>query len=174
MVKKIAGYENYTITDEGVIYSEKRNRYPGGFLRPTKTENGYLRVKLKNDHENKSYYVHRLVAMAFIPNPDNKKCVNHKDGNKENNCVDNLEWCTYSENMKHAVAHGLNHNPDTKGENHPSHKLSAVDVVEIRRLSAQGVMAKDIAKKYGITTEQVYNIRNFKQWKSVPDCKTTA
>ena len=65
---------------------------------------GYARVILSN----KSYSVHRLVAEAFIPNPNNLPIINHKDGNKQNNCIDNLEWCDYSYNNKEAYRIGLN------------------------------------------------------------------
>lgn len=63
----------------------------------------YLMVTMKN----KNYLIHRLVAQAFIPNPDNLPEVNHKDGNKANNCVDNLEWCTSKQNKEHAYKTGL-------------------------------------------------------------------
>jgi len=69
---------------------------------------GYLRVTLAKNGVNKRFAVHRLVAMAFIPNPENKPAINHKDGNKKNNHYSNLEWCTNSENNKHAHKTGLN------------------------------------------------------------------
>ena len=65
--------------------------------------NGYLGFY----HNNKNYMVHRLVAETFISNPNNYPCVNHKDGNKHNNSADNLEWCSYSHNVKHAIDNGL-------------------------------------------------------------------
>ena len=68
---------------------------------------GYLFIQLAKNNKKKSMSIHRLVAKAFIPNPYNKLTVNHKDGNKLNNCVDNLEWMTHSENMKHAWDTGL-------------------------------------------------------------------
>jgi len=68
---------------------------------------GYYRVGLSSNSKVKSVHIHRLVCEAFISNPESKKCVNHKDGNKQNNFASNLEWCTYSENMLHAVAAGL-------------------------------------------------------------------
>ena len=70
---------------------------------------GYYAVMLWLGNKSKCATVHRLVAEAFIPNPDNLPCINHKDGDKLNNQVTNLEWCTYQENMQHAVRTGLTH-----------------------------------------------------------------
>jgi len=73
----------------------------------TTQNSGYLKVMLYKDGKPKNVMVHRLVAEAFIDNPENKKQINHKDGNKHNNCVTNLEWCSKSENMRHAFKMGL-------------------------------------------------------------------
>ena len=70
-------------------------------LKPTTKSNGYLQVDLYKDKVRKKFYVHRLVAEAFIPNPSNLKTINHKDKNRSNNHVDNLEWMSYSENNEH-------------------------------------------------------------------------
>jgi hypothetical protein len=78
---------------------------------------GYPRVNLRGYEGSKKHFIHRLVAEAFIPNPENKREVNHKDGDKANNQVTNLEWCTPSENMKHAYSSRLNTNC---GNNHSS------------------------------------------------------
>lgn len=95
-MKEIKGFEYYYITKDGRVINKK------GILRKTQISIlGYERVLLKNKKIKKNVSVHRLVAIAFIPNTDNKPCVNHKDGNRSNNHVDNLEWCTQSENVKH-------------------------------------------------------------------------
>lgn len=100
----IKGFENlYGIDEDGNIFGYKRNKT----VKQRLNKFGYCTIKLCK--ENKLYYfmVHRLVAQAFIPNPDNLPQVNHKDGNKLNNNVNNLEWCTQSYNMKHAYRLGL-------------------------------------------------------------------
>ena len=100
----VNGYENkYLISNDGRVYSIKMKR----LMHPSKNEKGYLSVEFLKDHKRKRIKLHRLVAEHFIPNPDNRKEINHIDGNKENNCVENLEWSTRSENLKHAYAMGL-------------------------------------------------------------------
>lgn len=88
----------YTINANGELYSNKTKRY----IKPWLLKNGYIQYNIS--FKNKRHYLlaHRLVAQAFIPNPENKPQVNHKDGNKQNNCVENLEWVTVSENEKHS------------------------------------------------------------------------
>lgn len=102
--KEIPGTEGqYQISNYGKVRTVKTGRV----LTPAIDERGYERVCLFKYDRERRYKVHRLVAITFIPNPDNKPQVNHKDGNKRNNSVDNLEWVTNEENMRHANAAGL-------------------------------------------------------------------
>lgn len=97
--KDIEGYEGlYQITSWGRVYSLIANK----FMKTELTDKGYLRVKLRKNKKAKNHKVHRLVASAFIPNMKNLPQVNHKDGNKQNNSVTNLEWITDSDNKQHA------------------------------------------------------------------------
>lgn len=95
--KKIVGYENYEVSNIGRV----RNSKTMYILKPQKKE-GYNRIGLYN----KKFLVHRLVAQAFIPNHENKPCVNHINGVRDDNIVENLEWCTISENNKHMYTLG--------------------------------------------------------------------
>jgi hypothetical protein len=100
----IKDYPNYTVTEDGLVYSLKSSKYIS--MLPNKNVQ-YLQVSLWKNNRGKNFYVHRLVAEAFIPNPNNLPMVNHKDGNKLNNHVSNLEWVVSSENAQHAVDTGL-------------------------------------------------------------------
>jgi len=95
-------YKNYTVTQDGRIFAKKRQGSSGGELKQTTDKYGYKRVKLQINGKQETFLVHRLVALTFIENEDDKRTVNHKDGNKSNNVVDNLEWSTHSEQMFHS------------------------------------------------------------------------
>lgn len=97
--KLIEGFDGiYSVSN----YGEVRNNRTGKLMKPRKNEKGYLRIGLTTNGKQKCMRVHRLVAQAFIPNPENKPEVNHIDFNKENNCVNNLEWVTCKENSDHS------------------------------------------------------------------------
>ena len=109
-------YVGYSVTSDGRVFTHfKRHDHlyvitsePYKELKPSLSRKGYLKVRLSNSYKKKSASVHRLVALAFLPNPDNKAQVNHIDCNKFNNDISNLEWVTNAENHKHKMAHGLN------------------------------------------------------------------
>ncbi len=104
MWKPILGYENhFEISDGGIIRRLSNLK----ILKPHVTNRGYLRIALCVNKVSKKYTVHRLVALSFIPNPKNKEYVNHIDGDKLNNCVNNLEWATHNENETHAFNNNL-------------------------------------------------------------------
>lgn len=135
--KDIPGFENlYQISNYGKVKSLSRKcPSPYGFyftkekiLKSSKNQKGYLTIKLNNKKTNykHSFPIHRLVAIAFIPNPDNKPQVNHIDCNKTNNFVSNLEWCTNGENQLHAYKHGLNHHSKNAGRK--KRKVAQIDI----------------------------------------------
>lgn len=102
--KAIPNYDNYLITKDGNIFSKRSNKY----LKLRNMSSGYLSIGLSKNGDKKDFYVHRLVAKTYIENPNEYKEVNHIDSNKQNNNIDNLEWCTSSKNMIHHVAQSKN------------------------------------------------------------------
>jgi hypothetical protein len=124
-----------------------------------KHKTGYLNVVLCKNSEKKNKGVHRLVALAFIPNPNNYPCVNHIDTNKANNNVENLEWCTHSQNTQHAIKHGR-HNPRFMlGRTGAKNKLSK----KIVQYDLQGNVVNrwdcisDAARFYGLRSGNINN-----------------
>lgn len=110
--RTIPDMSDYEVSREGVVrrlsYVRKGVRYPEMIMKQNEDSDGYLRVGVRTDAgKYTNYGVHQLVARAFLPNPENKPTVNHIDGNKQNNCVDNLEWATYLEQSEHAIRTGL-------------------------------------------------------------------
>ena len=103
-MRDIKGYEGlYSITSCGKVWSYKSKK----FLKPIVEKNGYSRVNLYKEGKLKKFYIHRLVAEAYIENPDNLPQVNHVDGDKSHNWLNNLEYCTGSQNTRHAIDTGL-------------------------------------------------------------------
>ena len=146
--------EDYIVSEDGTITNKKN----GHIVKPQLNGKGYLRVSIGG----KLRFVHRLVAEAYIPNPENKPQVNHKDGNKLNNCVDNLEWVDNNENRKHAVSKGLH----LYGEKCPFSKLTHEDVAEIRKIG-YSIPRNELATMFGISRQSVNDILKFRTWKTV-------
>lgn len=184
----VVGYENiYQISNYGRVRSIDRyieqshsdgyiyKRFiKGKLLSLNRTNgNGYHVVQLSNGYNNKpkgNEYIHILVAKHFIPNPENKPTVNHIDGNKSNNKIDNLEWATQLEQMKHAYRLGLNipPTPNLKGSELHNAKLNEKQAMEIYTLAhSNNYTQKQIAKRYGVSRRTVGGIKNKKSWKHI-------
>ncbi|EGJ5878848.1 endodeoxyribonuclease [Salmonella enterica] len=164
--KDIAGYEGkYSVTTDGRVYSHSRvdacgRLQKGRWLKPVNHSDGYLYVNLRDKGTLKKHYIHRVVAAAFIDNPNSLPQVNHINGIKSDNRVDNLEWVTPSQNMLHAHESGLQ--VAIKGEGHYRAKLTTEQVSEIR--SCKSMSRSDMARKYGVDPSQISNIINNKRW----------
>lgn len=152
----INGYEwLYEISNIGKVRSIKK-----GLMYPSITKVGYLQVVLwKAGQKPKADSVHRMVAIHFVENPELKKCVNHKDGNKLNNHFCNLEWVTHTENMKHAYKIGLLKD----GEMHGNSKISDKDVQYIRDNYVVGSGRNKFAKMFNISPALVSLIASNKR-----------
>ena len=170
--KDVVGYEGlYQVSDLGNIKSLARTIYKTDGTTQTfkdKTRSctfngrGYLQLGLSKEGKYVTKKVHRLVAMAFIPNYENKKEVNHKDGNKANNILSNLEWCTASENVQHAYDTGLTFAPT--GEDNPTSKFKNQDILDIR---ASTDSRRVIAKKYNVSKTTIGYIIRRETWKHI-------
>lgn len=164
--------EIYEISNYGSIRTKDRDgargyKVKGHVLSKRENSNGYLRCRMNLTGELKEYLVHRLVAEYFIPNPENKAYVNHIDGNKHNNHVENLEWVTKSENEKHAHKIGLKHATPLKGEKHGGRIFDWKTIRKIRKEYIKGDKNYGqcaLARKYGTSQAHIYNIVNNKNW----------
>lgn len=140
----------------------------GKIIKPKTNNKGYYCVNLSSGSKIKTHNIHRLVALAFIPNIEGKDTVNHKNGDKADNSVSNLEWSTNKENQIHAWNNGLKES--LKGEDRHNSKLTEEDVVWIRENYIPRhpeFNQKAIANKFGISKENVSHIINKRKWKHI-------
>lgn len=157
---EIPNHPNYSINRNGDVYNNKTRH----LMKHSQSNTGYCTVFV----DGKNRTLHRLLAMTFIPNPDNLPCINHKDGNKLNNDLSNLEWCNHATNERHAYNIGLKCSWFTHGENTPNNKLTRTDVDYIRNNHKpynNTYGTKALADKYGVSSSCVSAIVHHKNWK---------
>lgn len=131
--RPIEGHEDFLISNYGRVYSNK----VGCIMNEFQNQDGYLQCNIDRIPKR----IHQLVARAFIPNPENKKCINHISGNKTNNHVSNLEWCTHSENTKHAYQH--------LGVKNGRARHTEDEVRQVCSFLEQGLTFRQISEKMG-------------------------
>ena len=174
--KPIIGFINYEVSNLGGVKrldSYVRTnmkgdlRFQKGRINKIATNTiGYKNARLWHEGVEHTFGVHVLVARNFIPNPDNKPDVNHKNGIRDDNRVENLEWATGKEQQLHAVKMGLR--DKTLGSNNNFSKLNDKQVLEIRELYSTGnLFQREIAEIYGIAEEHCHRIINKKSWKHI-------
>jgi len=165
--KDITGYYGiYQVSDFGNIkalpkhinYIDGRVRfYPEKILKPRLDGKGYCFVTLHKDDTKEQLRVHRVVAIEFLENTENKPCVNHKDSNRTNNMVDNLEWVTHSENTIHAISTGRIYNP--------SKKITKEDSLKIKELyKTSKYTQSELGELFGLKQPQIHRIVTNKNW----------
>jgi hypothetical protein len=169
--KNIIGYDGvYQINKNGDVKSLKRNT-PGLFtsidkiIKKSINLKGYYTYKLSKKGKVKNFLLHRLVAIHFIENPDNEKCVNHKDGNPLNNDISNLEWCSYSYNSLHGYR--------SNGRKNQNRKLSENQVLEIKSklLNYYYGLGRQLSNEYNVSVYIISLIKNNKTYNFIAELK---
>lgn len=152
-------FDGYFVTECGKVWSEKTKR----FLKLRPLPSGYLKVSV--GYPQKDHYIHRLVATAYIANPKNKKEVNHKNGDKTDNRVSNLEWATHSENQLHKTrVLGI-----SSGEKDVKAKMTNKEVALIKKRISLGERPTHLAKEYGVTRKAICSIKHGRSWVTVEE-----
>lgn len=157
--------ETHLVSSNGQIFRKthigKYGTRRGRWLKPQHDRNGYIHVLIGAPRVTKK--LHRIIAETFIPNPDNLPVINHIDGVRDNNSIDNLEWCTQSHNVKHSFITGA-HIPK-KGTEQWRAKLNQVKVNEIRVMLNDGVPQYTIAEQFSVNQSVISRIKNNKAWR---------
>jgi len=162
---------NYSVSSYGRIKNNKTMK----ILKPVLSHDGYLQITLYKKDSKKNYRISRLVCKSFILNPENKPHINHKDLNKTNNKVENLEWCTAKENVYHAIVNGHRSKGQFKkgqkifiGEKHPLAKVNYKEVAQIKELYKTGnYTQRYLGELYSLTQSSISLIVLNKSWKSI-------
>lgn len=176
--KTIEGYPNYEISNLGRVKrlahlaSRKRVRphgsdFPlffGERILNTRKNIGYYIVSLRDNGNRKTFKVHRLIALAFIPNPENKPFINHINSIPSDNRIENLEWCTPAENANHMVKSGRS----LCGDKNPNAKLTPIAIKVIREAVREGYSFSSIGKYFKIAPINIKRISLGLNWKNIP------
>lgn len=158
--KDIPNYEGlYQVSSMGRLISTKTNK----LLKP-RIRKGYVKYVLCKDRIRSDKGAHQWVMISFVPNTKNLKCINHKNGIKTDNRVENLEWCDQRQNIVHAYDTGLS--VGMKGGDHPLAKLTINDVNEIRMIG-ESVSSRKLGSIYGVSKTQILYVRNHKSWSHI-------
>jgi hypothetical protein len=155
--KPVPGIEKYHASSLGRLKNVRTGRIVNG-----ENNKGYRRLDVWDEKTKSPYriFVHRMILMAFVPNPLSKPCANHKNGIRDDNRIDNLEWATHQENIKHANKTGLS----KIGSQRSWAKLDEDKVKEIRLLLQDGVLQKNIAKQFGVSQTGISKIKIGLTW----------
>ena len=160
--KDILGYEgHYQISNLGNV--KRFTKYKSNILKPRINKRGYVQIILCKNNCAKTFRLHRIIAESFIPNPYKKLQVNHINGVRHDNKVENLEWVTQNENMKHAFENRLA--VALKGESQPNSKLKEIQVLDIKERIKKRESNISIAKLYNVSMETISNIKRNRTWK---------
>lgn len=153
---------DYEINSEGIVRRISTKRIKKSFKRP----DGYIGIQLYVTKDKiKNYQLHRLIANAFIPNPENKQYINHKDSNRENNSLDNIEWVTFEENVKHGYESG---HASNKGSKNGFSILTEEKVLEIRkRRNEEKLSYQKLAEIYNVSYGCISGIVQRTNWKHI-------
>ena len=152
--------DRFFATNEGKIWDSKREKY----MAQISQGQGYFQIRFKIEGVKKGLLVHRIIAKTFIPNPQKLPFVNHKNGIKTDNRIENLEWCTAKQNVHHAMKTGLSR--FLKGTETWNAKLSNKKIQSIR-LNSKGLSQRKLAQIYNVSHATIGNIMRKKTWRHV-------